>query len=363
MIIVISVTLFFLILRFTVTLFNFISNPKLTRVNKHYNNLVSILIPARNEADNILLLLESIKEQDYKDYEVIVYDDESEDDTYKICEAFAAANPNFNVIKGKRKPEGWTGKNHACDQLAKKANGDYFLFLDADEVVHNGLINSAVHRVKLYKLGLFSLVANQVMKTPGEKATVPLLHYLLLNLLPLRLVYLVKNAAFSIACGQFMLFDAELYRQRRWHYQVKDKVVEDAEIMRRVKSERFNGEVLLANGMIDCRMYHSYADAVNGFSKNALAVFNYNIFSLLVYILICIGGPMIVIMTLNFPLILFMCGLILLGRVMISLASGQSVWQNIVLHPVQMVNLMLIAFLSIQKHLTKNNTWKGRRIV
>jgi len=138
----ISITLFFLILRFTVTVFNFISNPKLTRVNRRYDDLVSILIPARNEQDNILNLLESILLQDYWNYEVIVYDDDSSDDTYELCSAFAAAHPGFEVIKGAELPAGWMGKNYACHQLSKKARGRYFLFLDADDTVNNGLINS-----------------------------------------------------------------------------------------------------------------------------------------------------------------------------------------------------------------------------
>jgi len=267
MIIAISITLFFIVLRFTVTVFNFVSNPKLTRVNRHYTDLVSILIPARNEAGNILPLLQSIYVQDYKNYEVIVYDDESTDKTYKVCSKFADTHGGFSIIKGDKLPDGWTGKNYACHQLAKHAKGDYFLFLDADETVKNGLVNSAVHRMKLYKLGLLSLFANQVMKTPGEKTTVPLLHYLLLNLLPVRLVFLSKNAAVSVACGQFMLFDADTYRENWWHEIVKDKVVEDAAIMQQVKSASCNGEVLLANGMITCRMYKSYGEAINGFSK------------------------------------------------------------------------------------------------
>jgi glycosyltransferase involved in cell wall biosynthesis len=358
----ISVTLFFVILRFTVTVFNFISNPKLTRVTRHYDDFVSILIPARDEERNILPLLQSIHEQDYKNYEVIVYDDDSSDSTYAICAEFAGGHMGFSVIKGSKLPAGWTGKNCACYQLAKKAKGDYFLFLDADETVTDGLINSAIHRMKLYKLGLLSLFANQEMQTLGEKTTVPLLHYLLLNLLPIRLVFLIKNAAFATACGQFMLFDAATYRENQWHKLVKDKVVEDAEIMKQVKSASYNGEVLLANGMINCRMYKSYRHAINGFTKNALAVFNYSIPGLLFYILLLVGGPMVVIMTLNFNLIFFMAGLIVLTRVMISLSAGQNAFYNIILHPIQMINMVIIAFLSIQRHLTKTNVWKGRRV-
>lgn len=362
MIFAISITLFFIVLRFTVTLFNFISNPKLTRVNRQYANLVSILIPARDEEDNILNLLESIYNQDYKNYEVIIYDDESSDGTFAVCSAFSSRHSNFNVIKGNTLPDGWTGKNYACHQLAKQAKGDYFLFLDADDSLCDDLINSAVHRMKLYKLGLLSLFANQFMQTPGEKTTVPLLHYLLLNMLPVRLVYLLKVPAVAIANGEFMLFDAAIYRLNQWHKLVKNKVVEDAEIMKLVKAATYNGEVLLANGMINCRMYKSYSEAINGFSKNFLAAFNYSIPGVLIYILLLIGGPMLVIMTLNFNIIFFMAGLIILTRIMISLSAKQNVWYNLVLHPIQMINLVIIAFLSIQKHLTKTNVWKGRKV-
>ena len=71
---------------------------------------------------------------------------------------------------------------------------------------------------------------------------------------------------------------------------------------------------------------------------------------------------MIVIMTLNINLIFFMAGLIILSRVMISLSTGQNAWFNIITHPIQMINLAIIAFLSIQKHLTKTNVWKGRLV-
>jgi glycosyltransferase involved in cell wall biosynthesis len=361
-IITIFATFFFLVLRFTVTLFNFISNPKLPHIKRQYTQLVSILIPVRNEQDNILGLLQSIHKQDYPDYEVIILDDNSDDNTFEVCEKFAAQHSKFRVIKGKKLPYDWLGKNYACHQLAQEAKGDYYLFLDADEKVSDTLLNSAIHRMRLYKLGLLSLFTNQQMDTFGERSVVPLMHYILLNLLPLRLVYLIKNSTVAAASGQFMFFDAEIYRANEWHMQVKDRVVEDIEIMRLIKSSGFNGEALLANGMISCRMYKGYAEAVNGFSKNFLAGFNYNIITLLIYLVIVIGGPMIVITTLNLQLIVFMIGLILLTRIMISLSSGQNAWLNLLLHPLQMINLTIIAFMAIQKYLTKTTVWKGRQV-
>jgi glycosyltransferase involved in cell wall biosynthesis len=361
-IIVIYTTFFFIILRFAVTIFNFISDPKLRRVNKLYTNFVSILIPARNEEDNILALLASIHQQDYIDYEVIILDDDSSDNTYDICAEFAAKHSAFRVIKGKELTGHWLGKNYACHQLSQQAKGEYLLFLDADELIFDGLINSAVHRMHFRSLALLSLFTNQQMKTIGEKLTVPLMHYILLNLLPLRLVYLSKNASVAAASGQFMLFNASVYRQYEWHKSARDKIVEDVEIMKQVKSAGYNGESLLANGMISCRMYTSYPEAINGFGKNFLAAFNYNIFSFLVFLLLLIGGPMMVIITLNLQLIAMMIGLIILTRIMISLESGQNAVSNVILHPLQMFSLALIAFSAIQKYLTKTTEWKGRKI-
>ena len=293
---------------------------------------------------------------------MIILDDHSSDGTYAVCAEFAAKHSAFRVIKGKELTGHWLGKNYACHQLAQQAKGEYLLFLDADEQIFDGLINSAVHRMHFRKLALLSLFTNQQMKTIGEKLTVPLMHYILLNLLPLRLVYLSKNASVAAASGQFMLFDANVYRQYEWHKSAKDKIVEDVEIMKQVKSAGYNGESLLANGMISCRMYTGYAEAINGFGKNFLAAFNYNIFSFLVFLLLLIAGPMMVIITLNYQLILMMIGLIMLSRIMISLESGQNAAVNVILHPVQMFSLVLIAFSAIQKYLTKTTEWKGRKI-
>ncbi len=362
MIYIIASTLLFIILRFTVTLFNFISDPKLRRVNRHYTDLVSILIPVRNEARQIIALLESIHQQDYSNYEVIILDDNSDDDTFNICKAYCDAHTNFRIIEGKNLEEGWTGKNFACHQLALEARGDFLLFLDADEQVHTGLINTAVYRMYQYKLGLLSVFADAKMLTTGEHAVVPLMHYLLLGLLPLRLVHLIKNHSVATASGQFMLFEKESYRRHQWHKQVKDKVVEDAEIMRMVKAAGYRGEALLANGMLSSRMYNGYTAAIGGFSKNILSVFNYNIIWFLVYILLTITGPMVVLISLNISIILFMMALIILSRIMSSFSAGQNPFLNIILHPVQMLSLTAISFIAIQKYLTHTFTWKGRRV-
>ncbi|MGV3706090.1 MAG: glycosyltransferase family 2 protein [Arcticibacter sp.] len=356
------VVFFFLILRFTISLFNFISNPKLPVSPRRYTDLVSILIPARNEAGRIEHLLQSILGQSYQHYEVLVLDDQSTDDTYQICESFSRLDSRIRVIRGNALPDGWLGKNFACHQLGQVAKGRYFMFIDADTRVGEGLIDNAVHRTKRGRLALLSLFANQVMETIGERIVVPLMHFILLNLLPLRLVRISKNASFAAASGQFMMFDGPMYQIYHWHAQVRDKVLDDMEIAKLVKTYRLPTETLLANGFLFCRMYSGYDEAVNGFSKNILAGFNRNIAGLICYLLLVMIGPLFIAYYLSLSLFMFAVTLILLSRIMISLMSGQHVLWNVLLHPVQMVSLSLIAIVSIIRHFTRQSMWKGRSI-
>lgn len=362
MTIFIYAVLIFLVIRFSVTVFNFLSNPKLPRVIKHYEDKVSILIPARNEADNIVELLTSIHEQDYTNYEVIVLDDNSSDETFALAEVFCVHHPNFKVVKGQELPPNWLGKNFACHQLAEYATGNYLLFIDADETINHGLINSLIARMETSNLALLSVFTNQVMLSLGERLTVPLMHFILLNLLPLRLVKLSPNPAFAAASGQCMFFNAYNYSENQWHEKVKGQVVEDVEIMKRVKLEKFNAEALLANGLIYCRMYKGLNESIAGFSKNLLAGFGNNILILLFYQLLVAIGPVILILNFNVTLLVLPLTLIILSRIMISYLSGQNVLINLILHPFQMLFFLIISLISIKKHIFKTGTWKGRTI-
>ena len=349
-------------LRFTVTLFNFISNPKLSSTPRAYDDFVSILIPVRNEEQNILSLLESIRDQEYRNYEVIILDDHSTDQTLSICREFCDLNKKFRVISGKALPTGWLGKNYACYQLAEHSQGDLLMFLDADVTLANGLINNTVHRMRFYRLDLLSLFPNQIMASLGERMIVPLIHFILLNLLPLRLVRLSKSPAFCAASGQFMLFNARSYKENQWHSLVMNKVVEDIEIMKLLKASGLKGEALLANGYIFCRMYKNFGEAFKGFSKNLFAGFNNNVIGLFLYLLLVILGPLAIGYILSAELLSFALSLIILSRIMISLMSGQNVWLNIILHPVQMASMIFIAVISVKKYFTKTVIWKGRTI-
>lgn len=127
--ITISCVLTGILVLFTVQLWRSLKRtavPKLTEVSTTGPS-VSVCIPARNETHAMTQCLERVLASDYEKLEVIVFDDNSADDTSVLVKSFAHAGVRF--IPGKKLPEGWLGKNHALEVLAQEASGTYIIFL------------------------------------------------------------------------------------------------------------------------------------------------------------------------------------------------------------------------------------------
>lgn len=106
---------------------------------------VSVCIPARNETHAMAECLERVLASDYSKIEILVFDDGSEDDTSTIIRSFAQAGVRF--VAGTKLPDGWLGKNHALDVLAKEASGTYVLFMDVDTIIAPSTIRRLVDSV------------------------------------------------------------------------------------------------------------------------------------------------------------------------------------------------------------------------
>lgn len=350
----------FLFIRLMVVLVNLFTSPKLKAVEMSGEKDVSVLIPARNEERSIGKLLESLI-GDLQVREIIVLDDNSEDATAEVVQGHCSKHDHVKLVKGNALPAGWLGKNYACHQLAQYARGRYWLFVDADVELVPGAIEAAITRMNKQQLSLLSIFPDQQMDTTGEKLVIPFMHYLLLSLLPLQLVLRSSRSSLAAANGQFMMFDADDYIRNNWHEQVKDKVVEDVEIMRRVKKQGLKGEVLLGDGLVKCRMYHGGREAIKGFSKNLLPGLG-NLPALIIYfLLICWLWPVVIFIDEPMLLIPVIVAAIAI-RIFISLMGNQSVLVNTVLHPVQLAAFSFIAVNSVYLHLSGKVVWKGRKI-
>lgn len=224
--------LIFLAVRFVITAWNLLAFPALRPTARAPLRKVSVLIPARNEEGNLGPTLDALLAQDCPLHEIIVLDDHSEDGTAALAESYAARTPLVQLIKGTDLPEGWLGKNWACYQLGHAATGESLLFLDADVHVKPGLIGAALAETDRYGLSLLSIFPDQKLGTLGEKAVVPIMHYILLTMLPLSFVRRFATPTLAAGNGQFMLFSAEDYEEIEPHEAVRTYVTEDIEAVK-----------------------------------------------------------------------------------------------------------------------------------
>lgn len=352
----------FLAVRIAVTALNIFSDVILKRGSHRDSPFVSILIPARNEEKALPGLIGDLEKLDYPRFEVIVYDDCSEDGTPEVLEKASENHAWFNYVSGDVLPQGWLGKNYACHYLAGMAKGDYFLFLDADVIVKPGLLRDSVSAMNHARVKLLSVFPQQVLRSAGEWLTVPIMNQILVSILPLVMVKKSPWKDFAAANGQFMLFDAQNYLLHRYHEKFRGDPVEDIRIMREMKRLGYRVETLLSSGQISCRMYHSYGQAINGFTKNVIEFFGGRLPLILLYLLLTNFGLFFVFFGLpSGSFIVFLIMTVVL-RGMTSWVSRQKILPNILLMPFQQVSFNLIVLSAIRFRLSKQMVWKGRKI-
>lgn len=353
----------FLGMRTAIATWNLLFPPTFRATDIASKKKLSILIPARNEEASLPTLLDQIKNCTHPDIEVIVLDDFSTDQTPTILRRYASTWEKLQYIPGKDLPPGWLGKNWACHQLGEASSGEYLLFLDADVAyLDPELPTQAIQEAQHRSLSLLSIFPTQTMPTTGEKMVVPLMHYLLLTLLPLTWIRALPFPSMAAANGQFMLFDGKQYRAHRWHQLVKGVIVEDIAIMQQIKQHKLLGMTFLGQKKIQCRMYSGFRSGVQGFGKNLLAGFGNSIPVLLLFIGLTQIAWLWAIFTLSSVLWGLSILLILWMRFCTHRASRESFWVHLGLHPIHMFMLLLIAGNSIYRRLSKKNIWKGRNV-
>lgn len=252
-----------LLLKLAVLLVNFRTFPRLRGAQSGpAKTRVSVLVPARDEADNLRHTLPALLAQGA--YEVIVLDDDSRDATARVAQTCGA-----RVLMGQPLPAGWAGKNWACQQLAQAATGDVLIFTDADVQWHGGALASVLTEFERSGADLLSVWPRQQNLTPGERLVTPLLDDLLLCWFPAPLVALPHPDA-SAANGQVMVFRREAYGRLGGHAAVQGEVLEDIALGRAVKASGGRLRVALGGDLISVRMYRSYPESLGGIAKLTL---------------------------------------------------------------------------------------------
>jgi len=352
----------FLALRTFISFVNLMSPLHLPDQKPASFSKVSVLIPARNEEAVLGRLLDSLEKQGYPDFEVIICDDHSSDNTEEILNWIAGEDERFHWFLGEKLQEDWLGKNFACYQLAQKASGKYLIFLDADVELSPDAITKAVAFFQENGLSLISIFPQQKMETFAERITVPVMNWILQSLLPMILVRKTNFPSLSAANGQMMMFDAENYRTRQWHSRVRNQNVEDIRLARMMKAEGLKIAVLLGNNDVFCRMYRKFDEAVVGFSRNIHEYFGGRRFVMLAFWFIICLGPFIVFFATGWTFFSLFVLFVLANRLFVAAANRQNIFLSVLLHPLQMISFTAVVFYNIFRRIKKETTWKGRKI-
>ena len=234
--------------------------------------LVSVVIPARDEAATIERCARSALASEWPRLEVLVVDDHSADDTGAIARRIAAEDPRLRVIEPGDLPAGWFGKPWACQAGFDASRGALVLFVDADTRQAPDLLPRAIHAMRSRDAGLLSVDADQELGSFWEKVVQPQIFGLLwARFGGTEIVNRSANVHDKIANGQCILVRRDDYEAVGGHRAVRDQVAEDLMLAQRFFLAGRRPALVLGAGRIRTRMYTSLAGLVRGWTKNVYA--------------------------------------------------------------------------------------------
>lgn len=248
-----------------------------------------VLIPARDEAENLRELIPLLKPQVEKVY---VFDDESEDGTGEVARELGAT-----VIRAREPlPTGWTGKNRACHELAKAAAEDsdarWYVFLDADARPEPDFIDSlrGLAREAGPKVGVLTGFPTIRPGRGLEPLFLAWVGWILLATNPFGVVSRTRMGHNRFTNGQIHAWRAEIYTRLWPNEQVKSHVLEDVMIGRLCAKEGVRVGVANLSRTLKVRMYETWRQALDGMSKNSFEITGSYVGSFVLALLMALFG-------------------------------------------------------------------------
>ncbi len=231
---------------------------------------ISIVVPARDEERSIERCVRSLLAQTLADFEVIVVDDRSTDRTREILERLAREDSRLRIVAGAELPAGWIGKTWALQQGAAVARGDWLLFTDADSVHSPASATSSLAFARAQHVDVISTITHQELRTFAERAILPsILGLVFFSQGNFRQLNDPAQTRRALANGQYIFISRRAYDGLGGHAAVRDQMVEDIEFARLVKRDgRYRLMLTAGEDLASVRMYHSFREIWNGFTKN-----------------------------------------------------------------------------------------------
>jgi chlorobactene glucosyltransferase len=262
------------VLAFFRTLLNLSLIPRLKREAPASEPLVSIVIPARDEARVIAATLRAFLASTYRNFELIVVDDRSTDGTGAV--ARGVDDPRIVVIAGDEPPPGWLGKPWALHQGSRRARGELLLFVDADIIYAPEALGAAVAAFERGGRDMLTFLPDIRMHGFWENAVMPNLAMFAFTVVPAWFFNHTRLPILGVGGGTGNLVRREAYQAAGGHEALKDAVIDDVALARLIRHAGRATAALRADGFIAVRMYHGLREIVHGFTKNMFAVFGRN---------------------------------------------------------------------------------------
>lgn len=236
----------------------------------HHLPAVSVLIPARNEEQNIAAAVQSVLSSRGGDLEVIVLDDHSSDRTAAIVtDLVTYSHGRLRLAHSAPLPQGWNGKQHACWQLAQLARYEVLCFLDADVTLTPDALARMATFLDASRADLVSGFPRQITVTWLEKLLIPLIHYMLLGFLPMRAMRRYRSPSCAAGCGQFLMVRREAYFTTGGHSAIRATMHDGLLLPKLLRQHHRSTDLADLTPLAACRMYSSADEVWHGLAKNA----------------------------------------------------------------------------------------------
>jgi len=229
--------------------------------------LVSVVVPARNERENIAEVIHTLLAQTYSPLEIVVVDDRSGDGTGELAERLATADERVQVLRVHHLPPGWTGKTHALAYGANRARGSWLLFVDADTRHHPHHVRTLLQYAVGERADLVSILPRLALGSFWERVVQPYAAVLLMTLFRPQKVNDDRWRGHAFANGQCLLIRRDVYDQVGGHAAVRQCFVEDIALARAVKRAGGRVRVVAAPDLMTTRMYTSLSGIVDGWAR------------------------------------------------------------------------------------------------
>ena len=340
--------------------------------NNKNNQNICVVIPARNEEKNLPKTINSIVRQNLNNISILIIDDNSSDKTHIVASKLLKKKKiNHQVVKGKKLPNGWSGKVWALKQaidILKNKQIEYYLFLDSDIILKKGIVSEAMNFLSQRKLLMVSLMAKLNCTTSWEKFLIPAFVYFFQKIYPFSKVN-DPNNSLAAAAGGFILCKSEVFSKVNLYEKIKDKVIDDCNIAKKIK-EKGNIWLGLTEKVCSRRCYKNLSEIWKMVSRTAYEQLSFSPLYLCLSILgMCIIYLYPVLAIFFFEEIRISLFLLNILTILILIISFRPTVNFYKLPPfyyfslpfASLIYMMMTLTSALNFHFRKGNVWKGRK--